>query len=135
MRRVPGALSRNKNRALLGQDGRLGVERAGTRFTSGMTEGQVLQMPIAHMDGCYVADEATLREMEDNGQIIFRFATPAGDVTDDANPNGSLGNITGVMNKAGNVLGMMPHPDRAYEKPLGSADGRLVLESFVGITG
>jgi len=91
----------------------------------------VLKIPISHYDGRYYADEVTLKELEANGQVVFRYATPAGRVTAAANPNGSVNNIAGIINKKRNVLGMMPHPERACELLLGSADGNTIWESIV----
>ena len=93
----------------------------------------MLKTPIAHMDGSYFADEAALREMERNHQIVFRYATPAGEVVDDAeaNPNGALANIAGICNRERNVLGLMPHPERASEALMGSTDGLALFQSLV----
>jgi phosphoribosylformylglycinamidine synthase subunit I (EC 6.3.5.3) len=100
-------------------------------FTSKCREGQVLKIPISHYEGNYYADEATLEEMEASGQVIFRYSTPSGKITEEANPNGSSHNIAGIVNKKGNVLGMMPHPERACEPLLGSIDGNLIWESII----
>jgi phosphoribosylformylglycinamidine synthase subunit PurQ / glutaminase len=91
----------------------------------------VLQIPIGHMEGNYYCDAETLRELESEDRIAFRYATPTGAITPEANPNGSLGNIAGILNKGRNVLGMMPHPDRSSEKLLGSADGLKVFSSMI----
>jgi len=132
---LPGALITNKYLKFLCQDVFMRVEHTNSPFTRNMSAGQVLTLPIAHMDGCYVADDDMIARMEDNGQVLFRFATEDGVVTDDANPNGSIGNITGIMNEAGNVLGLMPHPDRSAELCLGSDDGKLVLHAFLELAG
>ena len=107
------------------------VEQTDTPFTSLCALGQVLKIPIAHGEGNYYADPQTLERLERNGQVIFRYVTPQGDVTKDANPNGSLANIAGICNDARNVVGLMPHPERACELALGSDDGKVVLESVV----
>jgi len=91
----------------------------------------VLNIPIAHMDGNYTADEETLAAMEANGQIVFQYCTPDGDVTAEANPNGSRRNIAGICNEAGNVFGMMPHPERASEAILGGVDGAWLFRSLI----
>ena len=107
----------------------LRVDNALSPFTSKCQRGQVLRIPISHYEGSYYADEDTLRELETDGRVVFRYSTPSGEVTGEANPNGSLHNIAGIINKAGNVLGMMPHPERACEVLLGGVDGRLVFEA------
>ncbi len=109
----------------------LRVENDYSSFTSRCEKGQVLRIPISHYEGNYYADEATLKEMEANGQVVFRYSTPLGKITEGANPNGSLHNIAGIVNKRGNVLGMMPHPERACESLLGSTDGNLIWESII----
>jgi phosphoribosylformylglycinamidine synthase len=91
----------------------------------------VLRIPVSHYEGSYFADEATLRELEANGQIAFRYCTPSGDVTEAANPNGSLNNIAGIVNRAGNILGMMPHPERACEGLVGGEDGNVIFQSII----
>jgi phosphoribosylformylglycinamidine synthase len=107
------------------------VEETDTPFTCAARPGQILKIPIAHSDGNYTCDEATLAELENNGQIIFRYTTPDG--TDDAagNPNGSTANIAGVCNRERNVAGLMPHPERAVEAALDSADGLVIFRSMV----
>jgi phosphoribosylformylglycinamidine synthase len=91
----------------------------------------VLKIPISHYEGRYFADEGTLRRLEENSQVVFRYSTPSGEITEDANPNGSLANIAGIVNEAGNVLGMMPHPERCCEAILGGEDGKLIFESIL----
>ena len=91
----------------------------------------MLRIPIGHGEGNFFADPETLKRIEDNGQVVFRYATAGGEVTPEANPNGSLNNIAGIVNEQGNVLGMMPHPDRSSEALLGSADGKLIFASMV----
>ncbi len=130
---LPGAMLRNRRLKFLCRFVHLRVETTDTSFTTACQPGQVLKMPIAHMDGNYFAGEATLRELERNHQIIFRYATPAGEVVDDAeaNPNGALANIAGICNRERNVLGLMPHPERASEALMGSTDGLLIFESLI----
>jgi len=132
---VPGALLRNRGLRFLGRDVRISAERLDTPFTSLVGDGRPLRMPIAHGEGCYFADDATLDELERDGQVLFRYVrddgTRAGVEADPANPNGSLRAIAGVLNARGNVAGLMPHPERASEAVLGCADGRLVLESMI----
>jgi len=107
------------------------VETASTPFTCRCKKGQVLQIPISHHDGNYYTDKDTLQQLEDNGQIAFRYCSPKGEITQEANPNGSLHNIAGITNKKGNVLGMMPHPERACEDILGGIDGKTLFECLV----
>ena len=108
----------------------LRVEQTDSPFTSGCTKGDILRIPIAHGDGNYYNFDGDIRELEDNGQVAFRYVTPEGDVTAEANPNGSINNIAGIVNREGNVLGMMPHPERAVETILGSTDGLRIFESI-----
>jgi phosphoribosylformylglycinamidine synthase I len=128
---LPGALVRNDSLRFRSHDVWLRVERADTLFTSDYEQGQVVRIPIAHGDGNFEADEATLQALEDGGRIVFRYVDSAGNVSDAANPNGSWHNIAGIMNERGNVLGMMPHPERAMEGILGSTDGVGVFTSLV----
>jgi len=107
------------------------VEQTDTPFTGLCTPGQVLKVPIAHGEGNYYADAATLDELERNRQVIFRYTTATGEITAAANPNGSARNIAGICNRQRNVVGLMPHPERACELALGSSDGKIVLESVV----
>jgi phosphoribosylformylglycinamidine synthase len=120
---LPGVLMRNASLKFVCHDVDLRVERADTVFTDDYTQGQVLRVPIAHHDGNYFADAETLQRLEDGGQIAFRYCEPDGAVTAAANPNGSTANIAGIVNEAGNVLGMMPHPERLAEALLGGTDG------------
>jgi phosphoribosylformylglycinamidine synthase len=108
----------------------LRVERADTLFTSDYTEGQILRIPIAHGEGNYEADAATLELLESEGRVVFRYVDASGAPTDEANPNGSWHNIAGITNAGGNVLGMMPHPERAMETILGSTDGIGLFSSL-----
>jgi phosphoribosylformylglycinamidine synthase len=128
---LPGALLRNEHLEYRCQWTYLRVEDQSTPFTSLLQKGQVLKIPISHYDGRYYADKDTVEELEANRQIVFRYATPNGRVTAASNPNGSLNNIAGITNKQKNVLGMMPHPERACEPLLGSSDGNLIWESIV----
>ena len=128
---LPGVLMRNSHLEYRCQRVHLKVENAALPFTTGCHHGQVLRIPISHYEGNYYADEATLRRLEANNQIVFRYCTPTGEVTSEANPNGSLHNIAGIVNEQGNVLGMMPHPERAAEEILGGIDGRIIFESLL----
>lgn len=132
---LPGAMTRNKRLRFLCRQVQVRVESTDTPFTRAARKGDVLRMPIAHMEGNYFCDAATLAEMERNGQIIFRYVpADGGEASEDdreANPNGSLGAIAGICNRERNVLGLMPHPERAVESALGSRDGLVVLRSMV----
>jgi phosphoribosylformylglycinamidine synthase len=128
---LPGALVRNAMLRFESRDVRIRVERTDTPFTSAYTQGQVLRIPIAHGDGNYEADPETLERLEGNGRVVFRYVDVLGEPTAQANPNGARNNIAGIANGAGNVLGMMPHPERAMEAILGSTDGVGVFESLV----
>lgn len=121
---LPGALQRNQHLHFVCKPQRLVVENNDTIFTTEYAKGEEIVLPIAHAEGSYYCDEETLKELEANGQIVFRYAS-------DANPNGSLANIAGITNKAGNVLGMMPHPERAVEDILGFTDGLRLFKSLV----
>jgi phosphoribosylformylglycinamidine synthase len=107
------------------------VESVETPFTAAAEAGQVLRMPIAHAEGNYFCDARTLADLERNSQIVFRYASPEGRITAEANPNGSLANIAGICSRERNVLGLMPHPERAAEAMLGSADGAVLLRSMI----
>jgi len=128
-RLLPGALLRNDSCEFRCEWVHLRVERAESPFTRECRSGQVLRIPISHGGGNFYADPETLQSLEQGGQIVFRYSTPDGRVTKDANPNGSLRNIAGIVNARGNVLGMMPHPERACEPLLGGADGLWILRS------
>ena len=130
---VPGALLRNRSLRFLGRDVTIAPERLDTPFTHAIGR-RALRMPIAHGEGCYYADDATLDALERDGQVLFRYVRPDGSAADGderANPNGSLRAIAGVMNGRGNVAGLMPHPERASEAILGSDDGIGILRSLV----
>jgi phosphoribosylformylglycinamidine synthase subunit PurQ / glutaminase len=120
---LPGALIRNRSLRFISRPAFLRVELAEPPFTSSYEVGQVLRVPIAHGEGCYLADEDTLDRLEGEGLVAFRYCDPNGAVTAAANPNGSARNIAGIVNDAGNVLGMMPHPERAVDALLGGEDG------------
>ena len=109
----------------------LRTETTESPFTRGLSKGQVLQMPIGHMEGNYFCDDTTLAKLKAENRIAFRYATQSGEVTAVANPNGSLENIAGILSEGRNVLGMMPHPDRSSEQLLGSADGLRLFASMV----
>jgi phosphoribosylformylglycinamidine synthase subunit PurQ / glutaminase len=132
---VPGALLRNRGLRFLGRDVHIAAERLDTPFTALVGDGRPLCMPIAHGEGCYFADDATLNALERDGQVLFRYVDSEGRAArvegDPANPNGSLRAIAGVLNARGNVAGLMPHPERAAESLLGSADGLPILRSLV----
>jgi phosphoribosylformylglycinamidine synthase I len=127
---LPGVLMRNASLKFVCRDVHLRVERADTIFTSQYTQGQVIRIPVAHHDGNYFTDPETHRSLEDNGQIAFRYCTADGVITEDANPNGSLANIAGILNPAGNVLGMMPHPERLADPLLGGLDGAPMFSAL-----
>ncbi|MDA0328378.1 MAG: phosphoribosylformylglycinamidine synthase subunit PurQ [Gemmatimonadetes bacterium] len=129
---LPGALMRNSSLKFQGKDVFIRVERNDMLFTSDYTEGQVLRIPIAHGEGNYEADTATLEALEAEGRVVFRYVDASGESTEDANPNGSWHNIAGITNAKGNVLGMMPHPERAMESILGSTDGVALFTSMAG---
>ena len=128
---LPGAMLKNRGLKYVCRHVYIRVESLATPFTCSIHKGQVLNIPIGHMEGNYYADSQTLERMEKNQQIIFRYCTAQGEITDEANPNGSLLNIAGICNEGRNVLGMMPHPERASEKVLGSQDGLLIFESLL----
>ena len=128
---IPGAMLRNRTVKFVCAHVHIRVEQTDTPFTCGARRGQVLRIPIAHGEGNYFATPDVLVKLEANRQVIFRYTTAQGEVTDEANPNGSASGIAGICNDARNVVGLMPHPERASESALGSADGRVVLESAV----
>ena len=128
---LPGALMRNAGLKYICKQVHLRTETANSAFTSKLKVGEVLQIPIGHMEGNYYCDAETLRELEAEDRIAFRYATPQGEITAEANPNGSLANIAGILNAGRNVLGMMPHPDRSSEQLLGSADGLKIFTSLL----
>jgi phosphoribosylformylglycinamidine synthase len=128
---LPGALMRNAGLKYICKQVHLRVETTNSPFTSQLTKGEVLQLPIGHMEGNYFCAPDELRRTESEDRVAFRYATPEGEITGEANPNGSLRNIAGILNQERNVLGMMPHPDRSSEKLLGSEDGWKIFASMV----
>lgn len=128
---LPGALLSNNHGKFVCKHQYIKVENNETPFTTKLSKGQVIKLPIAHHDGNYFVDEETLKDMEKNGQILFRYCDKDGNVNEKSNPNGSLENIAGVCNKNKNVFGLMPHPERACESLLGSTDGLLLLTSII----
>jgi phosphoribosylformylglycinamidine synthase len=128
---LPGALYRNTSLQFRCQFTHLVTENRATPFTGLVEPGRVLKIPIAHGEGNYYVDRETLSIMQTRGQIVFRYATPEGETTPEANPNGSLWNIAGVCNERKNVLGLMPHPERAGEASLGSPDGLVIFQSMI----
>ncbi|MBI5419822.1 MAG: phosphoribosylformylglycinamidine synthase subunit PurQ [Deltaproteobacteria bacterium] len=128
---LPGAMIANESLKFICDYKYIKTETSGTPFTRGIPENAVLRVPIAHYQGNYYADRETLAGLEENGQVVFRYCDAAGNVTPDANPNGSVGNIAGICNASRNVLGMMPHPERCSEAEMGSADGRRLFTSMI----
>lgn len=128
---LPGALMRNRSLTFLARDVYLRVENERTAFTRGFRAGEVVRMPIAHMEGNYFLEKKQLSKLEQEGRILFRYATADGMIDDDANPNGSLGAVAGITNERGNVCGMMPHPERCAESLLGNRDGIRIFQSVV----
>jgi phosphoribosylformylglycinamidine synthase subunit PurQ / glutaminase len=131
---LPGVLMRNTNRQYICKNVWLKPETTRTALTSGLNIKQALKIPIAHAEGNYYADAATLKSLQDNKQILFRYCTEQGKVTSEANPNGAMDNIAGICNAKRNVFGMMPHPERAAEAILGNQDGLLILRSLIATT-
>lgn len=128
---LPGALHRNKNLQFICDDTYLRIENNATPFTCQAEVGQVIRVPIAHGEGNYYADPEIIQQLEENKQVIFRYCDPYGEITPAANPNGSVNNIAGICNSKGNVLGMMPHPERCAEAILGNTDGQLIFQSLL----
>jgi phosphoribosylformylglycinamidine synthase subunit PurQ / glutaminase len=128
---LPGALLRNASLTFVCETVRLRVETEETIFTSGYARGDVLRLPVAHGEGRYTADPELLDRLEGEGQVVFRYVGPSGEREAGANPNGSMRDIAGIVNDAGNVLGMMPHPERAMDALLGSTDGLALFESLL----
>ena len=127
---LPGAMLRNSGLRFICRHVHIRVEQTDTPFTCAAQKGQILKIPIAHSDGNYTCDAATLAELERNRQVIFRYTTPDGKNDAAGNPNGSMNNIAGICNRARNVVGLMPHPERAVESALDSADGLVVFRSL-----
>jgi phosphoribosylformylglycinamidine synthase I len=130
---LPGALMRNAGLKYICKQVHLRVETQNSPFTNQLSKGEVLQIPIGHMEGNYFCTPEDLVRLEAEDRIAFRYATTAGEITKDANPNGSLSNIAGILNEGRNVLGMMPHPDRSSEKMLGSLDGWKIFASMIEV--
>jgi len=128
---LPGVLMRNAALKFVCRDVLLKVEQTGTMFTSRFKQGEIARIPIAHGDGNYFADKATLDALEAEGRVVFRYVDQAGNATPEANPNGALRNIAGICDARRRVLGMMPHPERLFEPMLGGTDGRKVFESML----
>jgi len=128
---LPGAMLRNRDLKFHCEFVNVRVEKTDTPFTVLCREGQVLRIPIAHGEGNYYADPETVKELEASGRIVFRYASPEGELTDEANPNGSVNSIAGICSKQRNVVGLMPHPERACEYAMGSKDGLILFESVV----
>ena len=128
---LPGALLRNAGLKYICKQVHLRTETTNSPFTHALKKGEVLKIPIGHMEGNYFCDQETLNILRSEDRIAFRYSTPAGEITPEANPNGSLDNIAGILSEGRNVLGMMPHPDRSSESILGSADGWKIFTSLV----
>ncbi|MBI5406274.1 MAG: phosphoribosylformylglycinamidine synthase subunit PurQ [Nitrospirae bacterium] len=128
---LPGAMLRNRSLQFICKDVYLRVDNINTPFTCNYVENQVVRMPIAHAEGNYYVDQETYTHIQKNNQIVLRYTGSDGRPTDEVNPNGSIGNIAGVCNEKGNVLGMMPHPERCGERILGNTDGYILFESMV----
>jgi phosphoribosylformylglycinamidine synthase len=128
---LPGALMRNAGLKFICKQVHLRTETADSPFTNLLNKGDVLQIPIAHMEGNYFCSPEELQRLQAEDRIAFRYATPAGEITPEANPNGSLYNIAGILNEKRNVLGLMPHPERSSEELLGSVDGWKIFASMV----
>jgi phosphoribosylformylglycinamidine synthase subunit PurQ / glutaminase len=128
---LPGALIRNRSLQFRCEPVFLKTLNRQSIFTNQVPDGKILRIPIAHGEGCYFADQEQIRKLQANGQVLWQYVNEKGEATEQANPNGSLSNIAGIMNEQGNVAGLMPHPERAAEPLLGSEDGRLLFESLV----
>ena len=128
---LPGALVRNRDLHFVCDRVPLRVERTDLPWTQGYSKGQVITLPIAHGEGCYFAEADTIKSLEDHNQILFRYCNPLGEANEAANPNGSLRNIAGICNQSGNVLGMMPHPERAADKALNNTDGLALFQGLL----
>lgn len=128
---LPGALVRNRDLHFVCDRVSVRVERSVQPWTQSYQPQQVITLPIAHGEGCYYADEATIRDLEAHQQVLFRYCNRAGELTPEANPNGSLNHIAGIRNRQGNVLGMMPHPERAADAMLGNTDGMNLFQGLL----
>ena len=129
---LPGALIRNAGLTFICDYVYVRVENAETQWTSACMSNEVLRIPIAHGEGNYIADEETIQQLEGNRQIVFRYCEPDGTITSASCPNGSRNNIAGIMNESGNVMGLMPHPERASDSVLGATDGQKIFRSLIG---
>jgi phosphoribosylformylglycinamidine synthase len=132
---LPGALIRNRDMRFICEHVNIRVENISNAFTNAALTGSVLNIPIAHGEGSYTADDETLRELNQNRQVLVRYVDATGAATPAANPNGSAENIAGICNRRGNVFGLMPHPERACDPRLGSTDGRVIFQSILGTLG
>ncbi|MGC1307886.1 MAG: phosphoribosylformylglycinamidine synthase subunit PurQ [Phormidesmis sp.] len=132
---LPGALVRNRDLHYICDRIPMTVERANLPWTQGYQAGQTITLPIAHGEGCYYAEPDTIKALEDNNQVLFRYCDASGSSTESANPNGSINHIAGICNRAGNVLGMMPHPERAADAALGNTDGLTLFEGLLQSAG
>ena len=132
---LPGALLRNQSLQFVSELCRVRVESTDTRFTNQYERGEILRLPIAHGEGRFTADDATLDRLEQNGQVVFRYVNDKGEIDTSTDPNGSARGIAGIVNDRGNVLGLMPHPERAAEVVVGSADGVALFESVLAHVG
>jgi phosphoribosylformylglycinamidine synthase subunit PurQ / glutaminase len=128
---LPGALIRNRSLQFRCEQVFIRTETTDSPFTNQIPDGKLLRVPIAHGEGCYFADEETLAKLKVNNQVMWRYVNAQGETTEASNPNGSLDNIAGICNESRNVVGLMPHPERASEEILGCADGRLIFESLI----
>lgn len=128
---LPGALIRNRDLHFICDRLPIKVERNDLLWTKNYSQQQIITLPIAHGEGQYYSDSDTLKQLEDNGQVVFRYCSLTGEIADTSNPNGSLNNIAGIINQQGNVLGMMPHPERASDKATGITDGKAIFESLL----
>jgi phosphoribosylformylglycinamidine synthase len=128
---LPGALQKNVSLRFICKDAHIAPTNRDTMFTRGLGDRAALRIPVAHSEGNYYADAATLDELETNGQIVFKYSSPNGEIDEAHNPNGSLRNVAGIVNKRGNVLGMMPHPERRCNARLGEPDGLGIFQSVV----
>ena len=128
---LPGALLHNTSHQFICRNAFIRAETTHSFLTAGMPKGQVLKIPIAHGEGRFFASEETLKQLNDNDQILFRYCNERGEVTQESNPNASLQNIAGICNESRNVFGMMPHPERAADEELGNIDGKLIFDSIL----
>lgn len=132
---LSGAMMRNKDLKFICKNVYVKVEKTDIPYTKACKKSQVLKIPIAHAEGNYYADPEILKSLEENRQIVFRYSTRNGEITEESNPNGAVNNIAGICNKEGNILGMMPHPERCSEMVIGNEDGRLIFESLIKVIG